>query len=129
MGSGNYIGFSILVYLSAVILYKSWSPYKVFISHCFYNLKINLEEGAQPLISTIYSFLASKQEALKKFIEENMNIRFIWPTFLPHNALVNFVNKKDELLHLYFCGLDCITKKNCYPLLFISYLLDSPYKA
>jgi len=77
MGSGNFIGFSILVYLSAGILCKSWSPYKVFISHYFYNLKMNLEEGAQPLVSTIYSLLASKQEALKKFIEENMNIGFI----------------------------------------------------
>ena len=41
-----------------------------------YNLKINLEEGAQPLVGPIYSILASEQEALKKFIEENLNIGF-----------------------------------------------------
>ena len=45
--------------------------------HCSYDLKINLEEGTQPLVSPIYSLLASEQEALKKFIEENLNIGFI----------------------------------------------------
>ena len=42
-----------------------------------YNLKINLEEGAQPPVGPIYSLLASKQEALKEFIEENLNMGFI----------------------------------------------------
>jgi len=45
--------------------------------HCSYNLKINLEESAQPLISPIYSLLASEQKALKEFIEENLNTGFI----------------------------------------------------
>ena len=60
-----------------------------------------------------------------------MNTRFIWPTFSPHSTLVIFVNKKNRLLHLYinFCRLDCITKKNCYLLLFTSDLLDLCYKA
>jgi len=45
--------------------------------HRPYNLKINLEEGAQPLVGPIYSFSASEQEALKEFIEENLNTGFI----------------------------------------------------
>ena len=45
--------------------------------HCSYNLKINLEEGAQPLVGPIYSLLISKQETLKKFIEKNLNMGFI----------------------------------------------------
>ena len=45
--------------------------------YCPYNLKINLEEGAQPPIGPIYSLSASEQEALKKFIEENFNTGFI----------------------------------------------------
>ena len=45
--------------------------------HCSYDLKINLKEGAQPLVGPIYSLLASKQEALKEFIEENLNMGFI----------------------------------------------------
>jgi len=100
-------------------------------SHRFYDLKINLEEGAQPLVGPIYSPSASKQEALKEFIEENLNTNFIRPTSSPHSVPVLFVKKKDGSLCLYvnFCGLNCISKKDCYPLLLISDLLDSPHKA
>ena len=45
--------------------------------HHSYNLKINLEEGAQPLVGPIYSLSASEQEALKEFVEENLNMGFI----------------------------------------------------
>ena len=45
--------------------------------HCPYDLKINLEEGAQSLVGPIYSLSASEQEALKEFIEENLNTDFI----------------------------------------------------
>jgi len=38
---------------------------EILTPYCSYDLKINLEEGAQPPISPIYSLLASKQEALK----------------------------------------------------------------
>ena len=50
---------------------------EVLPSHCPYDLKINLEEGAQPLVGPIYSLSASEQEALKEFIEENLNMGFI----------------------------------------------------
>jgi len=46
-------------------------------SHHPYNLKINLEEGAQPPVGPIYSLSASKQETLKEFIKENLNMGFI----------------------------------------------------
>jgi len=45
--------------------------------HCSYNLKINLEEGAQSPVGPIYSLLASEQEALKEFFEKNLNTDFI----------------------------------------------------
>jgi len=45
--------------------------------HHPYDLKINLEEGAQPQVGPIYSLSASEQEALKEFIEENLNMGFI----------------------------------------------------
>ena len=45
--------------------------------HYSYDLKINLEEDAQPPVSPIYSLSASEQEALKEFIEENLNMGFI----------------------------------------------------
>ena len=99
--------------------------------HCPYDLKINLEEGAQPPVGPIYSLSASKQEALKEFIEENLNTGFIRPISSPHSALVLFVKKKDGSLRLCidFCGLNRISKKDYYPLPLISDLLDSPRKA
>ena len=41
------------------------------------------------------------------------------------------MKKKDGLLHLCvdFHSLNCISKKNCYPLLLISNLLDLSHKA
>jgi len=100
-------------------------------SHCPYDLKINLEEGTQPPVSPIYSLLASEQEALKKFIEENLNMSFIQPTSFLHSTLVLFIKKKDGSLCLCvdFHGLNHISKKDYYLLLLISDLLDSPHKA
>ena len=99
--------------------------------HRPYDLKINLEEGAQPLVSPIYSLSASEQEALKEFIEENLNTGFIWPTSSLHGTLVLFIKKKDSSLRFCvdFCGLNHISKKDCYPLPLISNPLDSPCKA
>ena len=104
---------------------------EVFASHCSENLKVNLEEGAQPPVGPIYSLLASKQEALKKFIEENLNMSFIWQISFLHSVPVLFVKKKDGSLRLCinFCSLNHISKKDHYPLLLISNLLDSPHKA
>jgi len=50
---------------------------KVLTPHHSYDLKINLEEGAQPLVGPIYSLSVSEQEALKEFIEVFLNIGFI----------------------------------------------------
>jgi len=99
--------------------------------HCPYDLKINLEEGAQPPVGPIYSLSASEQEALKEFIEKNLNTGFIQPTSSPYGALVLFIKKKDGSLRLCvdFHGLNHISKKDRYPLLLISDLLDSPRKA
>ena len=50
---------------------------KILATYCSYDLQINLEKGTQPLVGLIYSLLASEQEALKKFIEKNLNTGFI----------------------------------------------------
>ena len=104
---------------------------EVLAPHYPYDLKINLEEGAQPLAGPLYSLSTSEQEALKEFIKKNLNTGFIQPISSPHSALVLFVKKKDGSLHLCvnFCGLNRISKKDCYPLPLISDLLDSPCKA
>jgi len=104
---------------------------KILPPHRPYDLKINLEEGAQPPVGLIYSLSASEQEALKEFIEENLNTGFIRPTSSPHGTPVLFIKKKNGSLHLCvdFRGLNCTSKKDCYPLPLISDLLDSPRKA
>ena len=104
---------------------------KVFAPYHSYNLKINLEEGAQPPVGPIYSLSASEQEALKKFIEDNLNMGFIWPTSSPYSVPVLFVKKKNDSLCLYvdFHSLNYISKKDCYLLLLISNLLDLSHKA
>ena len=104
---------------------------EVLAPHQPYDLKINLEEDAQPPVGPIYSLSASEQEALKEFIEENLNTGFIRPTSSPHGAPVLFVKKKDGSLRLCvdFRGLNRISKKDRYPLPLISNLLDSPRKA
>jgi len=83
------------------------------------------------MVGLIYFLLVSEQEALKEFIEGNLKTSFIQPTLSPHSTLVLFVKKKDGSLCLYinFCGLNHISKKDCYPLPLISDLLDSPRKA
>jgi len=104
---------------------------EVLTLHRPYDLKINLEECTQFLVGPIYSLLASEQEALKKFIEENLNTGFIRPTLSLYGAPVLFIKKKDGSLHLCvdFCSLNYIFKKDCYSLPLISDLLDSPHKA
>ncbi|KAJ3566498.1 hypothetical protein NP233_g6971 [Leucocoprinus birnbaumii] len=99
--------------------------------HRSYDLKINLEEGSQPPVGTIYSLSSSKLEALHEFIGGRLSVGFVCPTSSPHGAPVFFVCKKDGLLCLCvdFCGLNWITKKDRYLLPLISNLLDSPRKA
>ena len=93
--------------------------------------KINLEENAQPPVVLIYSLSACKQEALKEFIEENLNMGFIQSTSSLYDIPVLFIKKKDSLLSLCvnFHSLNCISKKDCYLLSLISDLLDSLHKA
>ena len=64
-------------------------------------------------------------------VNKHLWIGFIHPTNSPHRALVLFVEKKDGSLQLCvnFRGLNKISKKNKYPLLFISNLLTYTGKA
>ena len=104
---------------------------EILAPHHPYDLKINLEEGTQFLVGPIYFLSVSEQEALKEFIEENLNTGFIQLTLSLYGALVLFIKKKNSSLHFYvdFYSFNCISKKNHYPLLLISNLLDLPYKA
>jgi hypothetical protein len=91
----------------------------------------DIENGALPPPSRMYSLSGTELEALHTFIEEHVRIGFIHPSNSPHGALILCVRKKDGSLCL--CvdnrSLNKITKKYCYPLPLISDLLDTPWKA
>jgi len=55
----------------------SKSKTKTLASYYFYDLQIKLEDSTQPLVSPIYLILVTEQEALKEFIEKNLNTGFI----------------------------------------------------
>ena len=99
--------------------------------HHSYNLKIDLQDGTEPLIGPILPLSQTELRALCEFIDEHLSSGFIWPSSSPHGAPVLFVRKKDGSLCLCvnFHGLNKITKKDRYPLLLISNLLQSARKA
>jgi len=99
--------------------------------HRPYDLKINLEEGTEPPLGTMYSLSQVELQALRIFIDENIATGIIRPTRSPHGAPILFVKKKDGSLRLCvdYRGLNKITIKDRYPLPLISDLLDSPRRA
>ena len=73
------------------------------------DLKIDIENGAPPPLSRMYSLSTTELEALRTFIEEHVRIGFIRPSNSPHGAPILFVRKKDGSLRLcvdYRCGRD-----------------------
>jgi len=99
--------------------------------HCPYDLKIDLEDGAEPPLGRMYSLSQTEVQALHEFLDENLRIGFIRPSKAGHGAPILFVKKKDGSLRLCvdFRGLNRLTKKDHYPLPLISDLLDAPGKA
>ena len=98
--------------------------------HWPYNLKINLEEGTSLLIVLMYPLSQSKLKVLCNFLDDHLQTRFICQTSSSHGAPIIFTLKKDKTLCLCidFRGLNKITKKDRYPLPFISDLLTTAGK-
>ena len=97
-----------------------------------YNLKIDLEEGTSPPpITAMYSLSPTELETLHEFIDENLHQGFIRATSSPHGAPVLFSHNSNSSLRLCvnYHGLNCISKKDCYPLPLISDLLATTGKA
>ena len=99
--------------------------------HWPYDLKIVLEDSTMPPQPPIYSLSNSKLGTLWEFIDEHLNISFIWPSHSSHGAPILFVKKKDGSLWLCmdFWGLNKVMKKDHYLLPLITDLLDVPWKA
>ena len=89
----------------------------------------SVSQGCRCFLS-MYSLSTLEQEALQKFIQENLNIGFICPSKSGHGAPVLFVHKKDSSLRLGidFRNLNKITKKDRYPLPLIKDLLNTSHK-
>ena len=68
--------------------------------HQEYNLKIDVDESAKPLLGPIYPLSQSKVSALHEFIDEHLAMGFICPSNSPFRAPVLFVKKKDGSLWL-----------------------------
>ena len=99
--------------------------------HRPYDLKIEIPEGSAPPITPMYPLSQVELQTLRDFIEEHLRSGFIRSTSSPHGAPVLFAKKKDGGLRLCidFRGLNQITKKDRYPLPFISDLLTTAGKA
>ena len=99
--------------------------------HQEYDLKIELEEGANLLPGRFYSLSPVELETLQAFIDKNLCFGFIQPASSSHAAPVLFIKKKDGSLQLCvdYRGLNKVSKKDRYPLPLISNLLDSPSQA
>jgi hypothetical protein len=99
--------------------------------HRPYNLKIKLEERTSPPVVPMYPLSPIELETLREFIETHLHSGFIRSTTSPHGAPVLFTKKKDGGLRLCidFRGLNKISKKDRYPLPFISDLLATAGKA
>uniref|UniRef100_A0A0W0FXG0 Reverse transcriptase domain-containing protein n=1 Tax=Moniliophthora roreri TaxID=221103 RepID=A0A0W0FXG0_MONRR len=92
-----------------------------------FDLKIELEEEAQPPLGQVYSLLGNELAALQEFLDDNLHSGFITSSGSPFGAPVLFIKKKSGALCLCvdFQGLNKITKKDHYPLPIISNLLDA----
>jgi Reverse transcriptase (RNA-dependent DNA polymerase). len=95
--------------------------------HRPYDLKINLEDGTEPPLGTIYSLSPVELQTLRQFLDDHISMGFIRPTRSPFGAPVLFAKKKDGSLRLCvdFRGINNITKKDRYPLPLIKDLLDT----
>jgi len=68
--------------------------------HRPYDLKITLEDGTSPPQPLLYSLSTSELETLREFLDEHLNIGFIWPSSSSHSAPILFIKKKDGSLRL-----------------------------
>ena len=71
---------------------------KTLAPHRLYDLKIELEEDKPILPGPIYLLSPAELQALRKFIDENLNAGFICQSTSLHGAPVLFVKKKDGSL-------------------------------
>ena len=90
--------------------------------HRPYEYPIDLQEGASPPFGPIYRLSEPKLQALRTYLDENLEKGFIQPSKSLAGAPILFVKKKDGSLRLYVDYR--IIVRNRYPLPLIPELLD-----
>jgi len=71
--------------------------------HRPYDLKIDLEDGAEPPLGQMYSLSQTEVQALREFLNENLRIRFICPSKVGHGAYP--LRKEERRLTSLVCQL------------------------
>ena len=87
---------------------------------------IDLKEDFVPKDCKVYPLTVPEQAELDKFLNENLEKGYIWPSKSPMASLFFFVDKKDSKLQPTqdYCLLNKGTIKNTYPLPLVSELID-----
>ena len=83
-------------------------------------------DGTNPGFGPIYSLSTVEQQALREYLDDNLQKGFITPSESPAGSPILFVKKKDGSLRLCvdYRKLNNITVKNRYPLPLIGDLID-----
>ena len=92
--------------------------------HRPYDCPIDLQEGASPPFGPIYGLSEPELQALRTYLDENLEKGFIQPSKSPTGAPILLVEKERWLLCADYRGLNKITVRNRYPLPLILELLD-----
>ncbi|EED23163.1 gag/polymerase/env polyprotein, putative [Talaromyces stipitatus ATCC 10500] len=101
--------------------------YQALPDHNEWDHTIPLKEGKEPVPQKIYPVSGNEEEALKKYIEENLEKGYIQPSTSPAGYPVLFVKKKgtiDLRMCVDFRQLNNITVKDSYPLPLITEIQD-----
>jgi RNase H-like domain found in reverse transcriptase/Reverse transcriptase (RNA-dependent DNA polymerase) len=88
--------------------------------------KIEMKEGFEPKLFKNYNITLAEQLKLDKFLKENLEKGYIWPSQSPMASPFFFVSKKDGKLRPCqdYRYLNNWTVKNSYPLPLISEIMD-----
>ena len=99
---------------------------KLMPPHRPYDHTIDLENDQMPPHSYIYPLSGTKLSTLREFLDDMLGKGFIRLSSSPSGAPVLFAKKKDGTLQLCidFRNLNCITRKNRYPIPLVTNLID-----
>jgi len=95
-------------------------------SHGISDMKIELKEGQEPRSIGLQPMSLVELEELRKYLEENLEKRWIQRSTSPVSTPIVFIQKKDGSIRVcvVYRNLNKVIVRNCYPLPLISELTD-----